>query len=102
MTKRPVLGVTLGDPAGIGIEVTLKALARAGANCRLLLIGEAVAVGPQLHFAPEGARLNAIASPQEACWEPGVVNLLDVKALQEAVPLGRIDAKGGEAASPGR
>jgi 4-hydroxythreonine-4-phosphate dehydrogenase len=98
MTDSPILGLTLGDPAGIGIEVALKALSRGGAASRLLLIGEAAAVRTQLRFAPEGYRLHAIASTREANWEPGVLNVLDVGTLREPLALGRIDARGGEAA----
>lgn len=43
---RPVLGVTLGDPAGVGPEITLKALAEPGvrASARSLVLGDAATV----------------------------------------------------------
>ena len=100
MTDLPLLGVTLGDPAGIGIEVTLKALGaaeRAG-RCRLVLLGEAVQVAEQFAFAGAGRTLHRIASPGEARWAPGVVNVLDVGVLQAPLPPGQLDARGGEAA----
>jgi len=41
--KKPVIAVTMGDPAGIGPEIIAKALARAEitALCRPLVIGYA-------------------------------------------------------------
>jgi 4-hydroxythreonine-4-phosphate dehydrogenase len=41
--ERPILAITLGDPAGIGPEITLKALAHPDvyARCRPLVIGDA-------------------------------------------------------------
>ena len=39
---RPLLAITMGDPAGIGPEIVLKALAHADvfARCRPLVIGD--------------------------------------------------------------
>jgi 4-hydroxythreonine-4-phosphate dehydrogenase len=41
-TDRPTLAITMGDPAGIGPEVTVKALADGGLNeiCRPIVIGD--------------------------------------------------------------
>ncbi len=40
---RPILGITMGDPAGVGPEITAKAAAEAGvrARARLLVVGSA-------------------------------------------------------------
>lgn len=39
MHKLPVIGITLGDPGGIGPEISLKALAQPGPECRFILFG---------------------------------------------------------------
>jgi 4-hydroxythreonine-4-phosphate dehydrogenase len=98
MSESPVLGMTLGDPAGVGIEVTLKAIGLSPARVRLLLIGEADAVESQMRFAPEGMVMNAITSTEDARWEPGVVNLIDVGILDAPLPPGELSARGGESA----
>ena len=36
----PLIGLTMGDPAGIGPEVTLKAAAQKPATCRLVVLGD--------------------------------------------------------------
>jgi 4-hydroxythreonine-4-phosphate dehydrogenase len=41
LPRRPRLAVTLGDPAGIGPEVVLKALASVGDDCEITVIGSA-------------------------------------------------------------
>lgn len=43
MNLRPRVGITIGDPAGIGVEVTLKAIADESvrANCLPVIIGDA-------------------------------------------------------------
>jgi 4-hydroxythreonine-4-phosphate dehydrogenase len=96
----PVLGLTLGDPAGIGIEVSLKAMAQQDlrGDCRLLLIGEAIQVQQQLHFAGADTRLHVVDTPAAARWEHGAVNLLDVGSLSAPLPAGELAAAGGKAA----
>lgn len=81
--ERPLLAITLGDPAGIGPEICVKALADPAVTeaCRPVLYGDASVVNKAvLRFAP-GARLNAIASPSEAMGRPGTIDLVDVRAL---------------------
>ena len=36
----PLIGITMGDPAGIGPEVTLKAAVQARATCRVVVLGD--------------------------------------------------------------
>jgi 4-hydroxythreonine-4-phosphate dehydrogenase len=100
MATLPLLGVTLGDPAGIGVEVTLKAIAQnpLAERCRLLLIGEAAAVESQLRFGPPGARLKVVRAVGEARWELGTLNVMDMGVLKTPLPLGRLSPQGGEAA----
>ncbi|HLJ54643.1 MAG TPA: 4-hydroxythreonine-4-phosphate dehydrogenase PdxA [Chthonomonadaceae bacterium] len=42
MTRRPIIAITMGDPAGIGPEIVLKALARGSeiANCDPVIYGD--------------------------------------------------------------
>ncbi|HEX7928262.1 MAG TPA: 4-hydroxythreonine-4-phosphate dehydrogenase PdxA [bacterium] len=110
MSALPILGVTLGDPAGIGVEVTLKAMAqlRAAANgqhsggigerCRLLLIGEASTVESQLRFAEPGARLKVVRAVGEARWDGGTLNVMDMGVLKQPLAPGQLAPEGGEAA----
>lgn len=100
MNQPPLLGITLGDPAGIGVEVTLKAMMHPDITdrCRLLLIGELKAVRAQLAFAAEGSRLNVVAAPAAADWAPGFINVLDVGVLEKPLAAGELSPLGGEAA----
>ena len=43
MTDKPLIGVTIGDPAGIGSEVTLKCVAHPSVSeiCHLIVVGDA-------------------------------------------------------------
>ena len=43
MKKRPIIGITMGDPAGNGAEITVKALSDPAVyeKCRPVVIGDA-------------------------------------------------------------
>lgn len=43
MAKKPIIGITMGDPAGNGSEISVKALADSSVyeRCRPIIIGDA-------------------------------------------------------------
>lgn len=96
----PTIAIATGDPAGIGPEIALKAAldARVTALARPLLVGDPAAV--ELHARASGLspRLNVIASPSDADWTNGTVNLLDARdGGNVAVKVGTVDAAYGRA-----
>jgi len=71
--ERPILAITVGDPAGIGPEITLAALQdeRVPQRCRPLVLAEPAVlervrplVAPELEF-------HVIADPADARYERG-------------------------------
>ena len=76
----------MGDAAGIGPEIVLKALASPGvaAECRPLLIGDLRVLERALQFAPRPLALNPVSSPREACFEPDVIDLIDLGNIAPA------------------
>jgi 4-hydroxythreonine-4-phosphate dehydrogenase len=98
--SRPIVAVTMGDPAGIGPEIIMRSLARADvyAACRPLVVGDAVRlrragalVGSKLTVEPVG---NGIA-PRFAL---GTVDVIDLAVVPPDLPFGQASAGGGEAA----
>lgn len=83
MTRPPRIGITMGDPAGIGPEVVVKALTHAGfigvaACCRPVLIGDGrVMEEAGRRFAPS-LRLRRVTAADDACG-PGEIALLDLQ-----------------------
>jgi len=96
----PLLAITMGDPAGIGPEVTVGALAAHRAVCHPLVVGDgrvlqkaAQRVGQ--HFAPK-----TVSDAAEVRRHPADVCLLDLgNADPEKIPLGKVSAAGGKAAA---
>jgi 4-phospho-D-threonate 3-dehydrogenase / 4-phospho-D-erythronate 3-dehydrogenase len=98
--SRPVIAVTMGDPAGIGPEVMVKALAAGEVYelCRPLVIGEGSIIQKTLEFTGIKARINRVKSPHEAQFRPGWIDLIDLHNLDERqVVMGCISAACGKA-----
>jgi 4-hydroxythreonine-4-phosphate dehydrogenase len=95
----PSIAIAIGDPAGIGPEVSCKAALdpTVTAMCRPLLVGDPRVI--ERHAAAAGLRprLRVIANVQDATWGTGVLNVLAVP-----LPEGSEPAFGVHAAAFGR
>lgn len=101
-TYRPLLAITLGDPAGIGPEIILKAMTHSQVHeiCRPLVIGDrrilkraASWLGSPLPPVEE------VASPSAGVYAAGTLALLDLhNADPQEIPVGQVRAAAGRAA----
>jgi len=100
--KHPLVAITMGDAAGIGPEVIMKAMADATVSraCRPFVIGDrrrletaGAIVGSRL-----GVRAVARESLDELAFEPGIVNCLDLGLIPADLPWGELSAAAGDAA----
>ncbi len=98
--RLPVIGITMGDPAGVGPEVVMKALARpdAYAFCRPLVIGDAKQLARADTLLNSGLRIHSIPSPSEAKFDRGTVDCIAVGDISANLPYGKVSAAAGEAA----
>src|SRR3954447_26885102 len=99
----PVLAVTLGDVAGIGPEITAKALLRhpeLRERCVPVVVGDADARRAgvtRVGLAPGSVRL--ITEPRSARNDPGSVELIQTGESLGGVPVGELSASAGGGAS---
>ncbi len=98
-----VLAVTLGDPAGIGPEIVLRALAAGppAGNAATLLIGERAALEAVRPLVPAfpWERLREVTAPTRAgLVEPGGLALLDPVGERRTLHLGESGAADARAA----
>lgn len=102
MSYRPILGITMGDPAGNGPEITIKALARPGLyeHCRPLVVGDAKVIEKAVGITHnEGLRVRRVASVREAAFEFGTIDVLHLELVDmDKFVFGRVSAMCGEAA----
>ena len=79
MKERPVVAITMGDPAGNGPEITVKALAHEELykDCRPLVIGDAKMLeqAARLVGRPD-MTIHRCEKVSDACFMPGTVDVL--------------------------
>ena len=99
--RKPVVGITMGDPCGIGPEVIAKALASPEVyeTCQPLIIGNGWCMEQALELVGSDMKLHRTTGPVEANGDGGVVELLDPGNLNaEDVTVGQISPVCGKAA----
>jgi 4-hydroxythreonine-4-phosphate dehydrogenase len=99
MKEQPV-AVTLGDPAGIGPEIIAKTFAEEGFHDenKAFVIGDVGMLQRAVDLLKLSLSVNRISHPEEALFEPGSVDVLQVGELPDDLPFGELDARAGAAA----
>ena len=84
--KRPLLAVSVGDPAGIGPEIALKALLIPEIYniCRPLLVGEVEMMKQAKQFSKLDMEIHPVASPDEGRYVHGTADVLDMGNIELA------------------
>ena len=102
--NRPKIGITIGDAAGIGPEIIVKALARESIYlmCQPIVIGSPAILQEACQFIPTGApllKINTIKTPRQARARHGTIDVLEISSISvEDISLGTIDVRAGAAA----
>jgi 4-hydroxythreonine-4-phosphate dehydrogenase len=80
---KPVIGITMGDPSGIGAEIAVKALAKREIydKCLPIVVGDRQALDEALKFTGSKLILNEIRETGEAKGVHGVIDFIDLKLL---------------------
>ena len=96
----PRIGITMGDPAGIGPEIIVKALAhkQVYASARPLVIGDATRLQAAAQIVGSPVKIRALTDPANANFEPGQIDCVDLGLSLDDLPFGRVSPIAGEAA----
>jgi 4-phospho-D-threonate 3-dehydrogenase / 4-phospho-D-erythronate 3-dehydrogenase len=80
---KPLIGISVGDPAGIGPEITAKALALKEIYecCRPLVVAEAGVMSDAVVFSGLAQRVHPVSSAGEGIFQFGILDVLDLKNL---------------------
>ena len=101
MSKKPILGLTMGDPAGIGSEVIVKTLAEKESYdmARPVVIGDVDRMRDGLKFSDKPLEVNGVSTIDEAKFSYGTIDVLhlDIKGVAD-LPYREVNAVAGEAA----
>ncbi|WP_346857833.1 4-hydroxythreonine-4-phosphate dehydrogenase PdxA [uncultured Draconibacterium sp.] len=98
---KPILAVTMGDPAGIGPEIAVKAFEDAEVHkvCKPLLIGNAAIMLRIVEELKSELKVNAIANASEAGFRFGEIDVLDLDVENpDSIKYGQISASAGDIA----
>ncbi len=98
--RKPIVAITMGDPAGVGPEVTVRALAHPEVweACRPLVVGDAGILNKAAALVQAPA-LRAIGDPAEAVYDAAAPDALDLAQMSaESLRPGAVSAECARAA----
>jgi 4-hydroxythreonine-4-phosphate dehydrogenase len=95
----PVVAITMGDAAGIGPEVIVKALATRHAYdvCRPLVIGDSARLEKAAAITRAAVGVRDVDSPTGASYRRGTIDCIDLHLIPEDLPFGTLSAVAGNA-----
>jgi 4-hydroxythreonine-4-phosphate dehydrogenase len=81
--KRPIVGISVGDPGGIGPEVSVKALTHEEVFglCRPILVSDARVIRDVLRFTGLKLEVREVVSPAEGLYRFGTIDVLHVENM---------------------
>ncbi|MCS7120645.1 MAG: 4-hydroxythreonine-4-phosphate dehydrogenase PdxA [Nitrososphaerota archaeon] len=98
--KSPIIAVTMGDPAGIGPEICIKALLKPKIydTCCPIIIGDERVLKSVAERIEVKVNFHVIESPIKASYKPGSINLIDLENVDVRIlEVGKPTIIGGRA-----
>lgn len=98
---RPILAISMGDPAGIGPEIAVKAMAdwEVLAFCRPIVVGDAEVLNDAVGFTGVDVQVNRISRVDQARFEHGAIDVIDLDNVDMAThTYGVVSGASGDAA----
>lgn len=98
---KPFIAIPTGDPAGIGPEITVKAVADTDVfnSARCVVIGDRQIMQNAIDIVRKPLELKCITEPEEGDYRPGILNLIDLNTIDmHTFKIGTIDGMCGKAA----
>jgi len=98
--KKPLIAIPMGDAAGIGPEIVIKAMLDsllAEVNC--VVIGDGDVLRKAIAVCTVPLEIHKVAAPKEGDYRPGVLNLIDLANIEmDQLVTGQICGMCGKAA----
>ena len=99
---KPIIGITMGDPASIGPEISVKALCHEDLydRARPIIIGDACVMERAARIlGVDDSKIHMVKSVDEARFVPGTIDVLDLGLIDaDRLVYGKVSALAGEAA----
>lgn len=101
LNNKPIIAITMGDPASIGPEVAVKALAKKEIYkiCNPIIVGDARVIQKTLDELKIEKKNNIISDVQDAKFEKSEIDVYHIEMVDvEKLEIGKVSAMAGEAA----
>jgi 4-hydroxythreonine-4-phosphate dehydrogenase len=98
MEREPIIGITMGDAAGIGPEIVLKSLASSEIASRCIVMGDLEYL-KRISASVGGLALKPVDTEPAQKPDPGVIEVFDLKNLPNDPPVGVDSPITGKAAA---
>jgi 4-hydroxythreonine-4-phosphate dehydrogenase len=101
MMKQPLIAITMGDPAGVGAEVTVKALKELAGQlpAGIVVVGDSRFIRQAVAICSLPLQVKTVATVDAVIAEPGTVTVLDLQnADPKQIPYGEIATAAGRSA----
>ncbi len=83
MEEKPVLAVTMGDPAGVGAEVIVGAYEAGRRDADLLVVGDAAVVRTAVQVTDADVGVRSVSDVADARFEVGTLDVLDMTPVED-------------------
>ena len=90
--------ITMGDPAGIGPEIIVKALSRLESNDRYIVFGCPRVIQRAIQTSSVEMVVNKITNIEEATFKPNVIEVLETSSFKELPIFGKTSEDNGKSA----
>jgi len=96
----PIIGITMGDAAGVGPEIVVKSLAGDSGRrgFRPLVIGDTKRLEVAGEIVKAKAKIRSIERAEDALYEPDIIDCIDLGLIPEDLPFGKLSPIAGDAA----
>lgn len=98
---REIIAIPMGDPAGIGPEITMKSLTKKEIYdvCKPLVVGDAKVLAKAIEIVNAGLKINEVQTPAEGKYELGTVDVINLNNIDmDKLEYGQVSAQCGQGA----
>ena len=98
--SQPIIAITMGDAAGVGPEIIMKALAHREVyeRCKPLVIGDASRLRQAGEIVGSSLEVRPVSGPKQTPFEYGSVDCIDLGLIPDNLPWGKLSPLAGDAA----
>ncbi|ASS37717.1 4-hydroxythreonine-4-phosphate dehydrogenase PdxA [Mogibacterium pumilum] len=99
--EKPIIAVTMGDPAGIGPEIVAKSIADKATFdiARCIIVGDKKVMEKAIEVVNVDLKVNVVDNPADGDYSYGVLNMIDLDNIDMSkFEYGKVNAMCGQAA----